>query len=101
MAKTSKIEKMKKQTRLEAKYRSRRQALKARVIDTSLTMEERLAAARQLAQLPRNSSPVRHRNRCKVTGRPRGYLRKFGMSRISLRDLAHEGKVPGVTKSSW
>ena len=101
MAKTSKIEKMKKQTRLAAKYRTRRQALKARVIDASLTMEERLEASRQLAQLPRNSSPVRHRNRCKVTGRPRGYLRKFGMSRISLRDLAHEGKIPGVTKSSW
>ncbi len=101
MAKTSKIEKMKKQMRLAAKYRTRRQALKARVIDASLTMEERLEASRQLAQLPRNSSPVRHRNRCKVTGRPRGYLRKFGMSRISLRDLAHEGKIPGVTKSSW
>jgi small subunit ribosomal protein S14 len=101
LAKTSKIEKMKKQMRLAAKYRTRRQALKARVIDASLTMEERLEASRQLAQLPRNSSPVRHRNRCKVTGRPRGYLRKFGMSRISLRDLAHEGKIPGVTKSSW
>lgn len=101
MAKTSKIEKMKKQMRLAAKYRTRRQALKARVIDASLTMEERLEASRQLAHLPRNSSPVRHRNRCKVTGRPRGYLRKFGMSRISLRDLAHEGKIPGVTKSSW
>lgn len=101
MAKTSKIEKMKKQMRLAAKYRTRRQALKARVIDAGLTMEERLEATRQLAQLPRNSSPVRHRNRCKVTGRPRGYLRKFGMSRISLRDLAHEGKIPGVTKSSW
>lgn len=101
MAKTSKIEKMKKQMRLAAKYRTRRQELKARVIDADLTMEERLEASRQLAQLPRNSSPVRHRNRCKVTGRPRGYLRKFGMSRISLRDLAHEGKIPGVTKSSW
>lgn len=101
MAKTSKIEKMKKQMRLEIKYRARREALKALVIDTSRPMEERLEASRNLAKLPRNSSPVRHRNRCKVTGRPRGYLRKFGMSRISLRDLAHEGKIPGVTKSSW
>ena len=92
---------MKKQTRLEIKYRARRQALKAQIIDTSLPMEERLEASRTLAKLPRNSSPVRHRNRCKVTGRPRGYLRKFGMSRISLRELAHEGKIPGVTKSSW
>ncbi|MFA7693474.1 MAG: 30S ribosomal protein S14 [Candidatus Hydrogenedentes bacterium] len=101
MAKTSKIEKMKKQMRLAEKYRSRREALKARVIDTTLTMEERLEASRQLAKLPRNASPVRHRNRCKVTGRPRGYLRKFAMSRIALRELAHEGKIPGVTKSSW
>ena len=101
MAKTSKIEKMKRQMALAAKYRAKREQLKATIIDASLTMEERLAASRQLAKLPRNSSPVRHRNRCKVSGRPRGYLRKFGMSRISLRDLAHEGKVPGVTKSSW
>lgn len=101
MAKTSKIEKMKRQMMLAAKYRVKREALKAAVIDVSRTMEERLEASRALAKLPRNSSPVRHRNRCKVSGRPRGYLRKFGMSRISLRDLAHEGKVPGVTKSSW
>ncbi len=101
MAKTSKIEKMKKQMKLEAKYRARRQALKKVVIDQTRPIEERLEASRVLAKLPRNSSPVRHRNRCKVTGRPRGYLRKFGMSRISLRELAHEGKIPGVTKSSW
>jgi small subunit ribosomal protein S14 len=101
LAKTSKIEKMKKQAMLAVKYRARREALKALIIDVSRPMEERLEASRVLAKLPRNSSPVRHRNRCKVSGRPRGYLRKFGMSRIALRDLAHEGKVPGVTKSSW
>jgi small subunit ribosomal protein S14 len=101
LAKTSKIEKMKRQMRLEAKYRERRRALKKTIIDQALPIEARLEAVRALAKLPRNSCPVRHRNRCKVTGRPRGYLRKFGMSRISLRELAHEGKIPGVTKSSW
>ncbi len=101
MAKTSKIEKMKRQQRMAAKYRAKRAALKAAVIDERLTMEERLAASRDLAKLPRNSSPVRHRNRCVLSGRPRGFLRKFGLSRIAVRDLAHEGKIPGVTKSSW
>ncbi len=101
MAKTSKIEKMKRQQRLAAKYHEKREALKAVIKDTERPMEERMAASRQLAKLPRNSSPVRHRNRCNLSGRPRGYLRKFGLSRIALRDLAHEGKIPGVTKSSW
>ncbi len=101
MAKTSKIEKMKRQRRLVVKYHDKRVALKAVIRDTSRPMEERMAASRALAKLPRNSSPVRHRNRCNLTGRPRGYLRKFGLSRIALRELAHEGKIPGVTKSSW
>ena len=92
---------MKRQQRLAAKYRAQREALKAVVKDETRPMEERLAASRQLAKLPRNSSPVRHRNRCFLSGRPRGYLRKFGLSRIALRELAHEGKIPGVTKSSW
>lgn len=83
------------------KYRAKRQILKKIIIDQERPMEERLEASRALAKLPRNSCPIRHRNRCKVTGRPRGYLRKFAMSRIALRELAHEGKVPGVTKSSW
>ena len=83
------------------KYQARRDALKAIVKDVERPMEERLNASRTLAKLPRNSSPVRHRNRCHLSGRPRGYLRKFGMSRIALRELAHEGKIPGVTKSSW
>lgn len=92
---------MKRQQRLAAKYHEKREALKAVIKDTERPMEERMAASRQLAKLPRNSSPVRHRNRCNLSGRPRGYLRKFGLSRIALRDLAHEGKIPGVTKSSW
>ncbi|NLN93031.1 MAG: 30S ribosomal protein S14 [Candidatus Hydrogenedens sp.] len=101
MAKLSKIEKHKRQLKLVNKYRERRAALKATMIDTSLSLEERLEAGRALAKLPRDSSPVRLRNRCKLSGRPRGYLRKFGLSRIALRELAHEGKIPGVTKSSW
>ena len=87
--------------RLEKKYRAKREALKAVVKDVERPLEERLEASRVLAKLPRNSSAVRHRNRCNLSGRPRGYLRKFGLSRIALRDLAHEGKIPGVTKSSW
>jgi len=101
LAKTSKVEKMKRQQRMVVKYQARRDALKAIIKDVERTMEERLNASRTLAKLPRNSSSVRHRNRCHLTGRPRGYLRKFGMSRIALRELAHEGKIPGVTKSSW
>ena len=101
MAKTSKIEKMKRQQRMAVKYRAKREALKAVIKDAERPIEERLAASCALAKLPRNSSPVRHRNRCHLSGRPRGYLRKFGLSRIALRDLAHEGKIPGVTKSSW
>lgn len=101
MAKTSKLEKNKKIVRLIVKYREQREALKALIKDPETSMDERLRAVRKLAELPRNSSPVRYRNRCKVTGRPRGYLRAYGMSRVSLRELALEGKVPGVTKSSW
>ena len=101
MAKTSKLEKNKKIAGLVVKYRRQREDLKAAIKDESLPFEERLQAVRKLASLPRNSSPVRYRNRCKVTGRPRGYLRAYGMSRVSLRELALEGKVPGVTKSSW
>ncbi len=101
MAKKSKINKNEKIAGLIVKYRQRREALKKRIIDPSLPMEERLEAVRELAQLPRNSSPVRYRNRCKVNGRPRAYMRAFGMSRVSFRELALEGKIPGVTKSSW
>lgn len=101
MAKTSKIEKNKKIQRLMAKHHAQREELKARVKDQELSFEERKAAMMALAALPRNASPVRYRNRCKVNGRPRGYLRAFGMSRVSFRELALEGKIPGVTKSSW
>lgn len=101
MAKKSAIEKNRKRQLLVAKYAAKRARLKAIANDELLPNEERFMARLKLAELPRNSAPTRVRNRCEVTGRPRGYYRKFKMSRIALRDLASEGKVPGVVKSSW
>jgi len=101
MAKKSAIEKNKRRERLIKKYSSRRAALKAAAADEHLPSEERFAARLKLAQLPRNSSPSRYRNRCAVTGRPRAYYRKLGMSRLALRELALRGLVPGMVKSSW
>jgi small subunit ribosomal protein S14 len=101
MAKTSAIEKNKRRARLIKKYAARRAELKAIVEDSLLAGEERFAARLKLAKLPRNSSPVRLRLRCDLTGRPRGVYRKFRLSRIALRDLALSGKIPGMVKSSW
>ena len=101
MAKKSAIQRNLKRVRLEEKYRAKRKALKEKLLDPELPDEEYFRAQKQLSKLPRNSSPVRVRNRCGVTGRPRAHLRKFGLSRISFRELANEGKIPGVTKSSW
>ena len=101
MAKTSSIEKNKRRRRMVARYATKRAELKRVADDESLTLEERFQARLKLAALPRNSSPVRVRNRCEVTGRPRGYYRKLKMSRIALRDLASMGLVPGMVKSSW
>ncbi len=101
MAKLSAIEKNKRRARLVNKYAARRAQLLAIASDESFPQEERFAARLKLAELPRNSSRVRLRNRCKITGRPRGYYRKFGMSRIALRELASSGMIPGVVKSSW
>ena len=101
MAKQSAIEKNKRRKKLVAKYANKRQELLAKSKDESLNSEERLMARLKLAELPRNSSPTRVRNRCEISGRPRGYYRKFRMSRIALRKLASAGKVPGVVKSSW
>ena len=101
MAKKSAVEKNKRRARLVMKYASRRAKLKATAKDASLPQEERFAAWLALAELPRNGSKVRLRNRCEITGRPRGSYRKFRMSRIALRELASVGRVPGVTKSSW
>ncbi len=101
MAKTSAIEKNKRRARLIEKYAARRAKLKAIAKDSLPPGEERFAARLKLAKLPRNSSPVRLRLRCDLTGRPRGVYRKFRLSRIALRDLALSGKIPGMVKSSW
>ncbi|GAB4234033.1 MAG: 30S ribosomal protein S14 [Methyloligellaceae bacterium] len=101
MAKKSSIERNNKRRRLAKKFASRRERLKAIACDRSLPAEERFAARMKLAELPRNSSPSRIRNRCEVSGRPRGFYRKLQMSRIALRDFASRGQIPGMVKSSW
>jgi small subunit ribosomal protein S14 len=101
MAKKSSIEKNKKRERLAKQYLARRNRLKAIADNEDLPMEERFAARLKLAELPRNSSKVRIRNRCEITGRPRAVYRKFKLSRIALRDLASTGQIPGMVKSSW
>jgi len=101
MAKTSMIERNNKRRRLAKKFNTRRTRLKAIAADRSLPAEERFAARLKLAELPRNSSPTRIRNRCDLTGRPRGYYRKLRMSRIALRELGSQGLIPGMIKSSW
>jgi small subunit ribosomal protein S14 len=101
MAKTSMIERNNKRKRLAKKFKGRRARLKEIAGDKSLPAEERFAARLKLAELPRNSSPTRIRNRCDLSGRPRGYYRKLRMSRIALRDLGSQGLIPGMIKSSW
>lgn len=101
MAKKSSTEKNKHRIKLVRQYAAHRQRLKAIANDQTLTMEERFAARIKLAELPRNSAPSRIRNRCEVTGRPRGYNRKLKMSRIALRELGSQGLIPGLVKSSW
>ncbi|TDJ59968.1 MAG: 30S ribosomal protein S14 [Proteobacteria bacterium] len=101
MAKKSSIERNKKRRALTARYAAKRDELKAIANDLSRAPEERFAARMKLAKLPRNSAKVRVRNRCELTGRPRGVYRKFRMSRIAVRDLASAGRIPGMVKSSW
>jgi len=101
MAKTSIIERNKKRAVLIARYQEKRNALKKQVKDLALSLQERMAAQDQLSQLPRNSSPVRFRKRCSQTGRGRGNLGFFGLSRMVFRELAHAGVLPGVKKASW
>jgi small subunit ribosomal protein S14 len=101
MAKKSSIEKNERRRRMAKALSGRRSRLKAIAGDKSKPMEERFAAALKLAQLPRNSSATRIRNRCEVTGRPRGYYRKLKLSRIALRELGAKGLIPGLVKSSW
>jgi len=101
MAKTSAIERNKKRERLAKKFAARRAKLRATALNEDLPLEERFAARLKLAQLPRNSAANRVRNRCELSGRPRGVYRKMKLSRIALRDLASKGQIPGVIKSSW
>ena len=101
MAKKSSIERNMKRQQLVKQYAVKRAALKATQKDPSASAEDRFAATLKLAALPRNSSPVRVRLRCELTGRPRGNYRKFKLCRIALRDLASRGEIPGMVKSSW
>jgi small subunit ribosomal protein S14 len=101
MAKKSSIEKNNRRRRLSKKYSGRRSRLKAIAMDKTKPMEERFAATLKLAELPRNASATRIRNRCEMTGRPRGFFRKHKLSRIALRDLGSKGLIPGLLKSSW
>jgi small subunit ribosomal protein S14 len=101
MAKTGMIERNNKRKRLSARDAAKRSALKEIANDKDMPMEERFAARLKLAQLPRNGSATRVRNRCEVTGRPRGFYRKMKISRIALRELGNQGLIPGLVKSSW
>ena len=101
MAKKSAIAKNRKRRQLTARYAKRRAALKAVIRNKALPADERFRASVKLAALPRNSSKTRIRNRCELTGRPRGFYRKLKMSRIGLRQLTSDGKIPGMVKSSW
>ncbi|MGG7517981.1 30S ribosomal protein S14 [Allorhizobium undicola] len=101
MAKTSAIEKNKRRRKTVAQQAEKRASLKAIIMNQSLPIEERFQATLKLAELPRDGSKTRIRNRCEVTGRPRAFYRKLKMSRIALRELGNLGKVPGIVKSSW
>ena len=101
MAKTSSIERNLKRIALTKKFSKKRESLKKIIKDRKLPIAERFKAQLKLAKLPRNSAKTRIRNRCEITGRPRGVYRKLKISRIALRELASKGKIPGMTKSSW
>lgn len=101
MAKTSSIERNNKRKRLVKSHAAKRAKLKAKINDAKASPEERFEAVLRLSELPRNSSKIRVRNRCALTGRPRGYFRRFELARNELRKLAQLGELPGVTKSSW
>ncbi|UUM21763.1 30S ribosomal protein S14 [Mycoavidus sp. SF9855] len=101
MAKVALIEREKKRAHLAQKYAAQRTALKAIIDDSKKSDEDRYAARLQLQQLPRNANPTRKRNRCALTGRPRGTFRKFGLARGKIREIAFRGEIPGLTKASW
>lgn len=101
MAKRSKIARNEQRQQVVARYAERRLALKAAAVDPHASAEDRALARAALQALPRDASPTRVRNRDAADGRPRGYLGKFGLSRVRMRQMAHRGELPGVTKSSW
>ena len=101
MAKKSAIQKNLRREKIVNSFFSKRQKLKKICSNKNISMEERFEAQLKLAKCPRNSTKIRLRNRCEITGRPRGYFRKFKMSRIALRELALSGQIPGMVKSSW
>ncbi|HJD57876.1 MAG TPA: 30S ribosomal protein S14 [Rickettsia endosymbiont of Ceroptres masudai] len=101
MAKVSSIKKNESRKKKSQSLHNKRSALKSKIYDKNISLEERFSLVMSLAQLPRNSSSTRMRNRCELTGRPRGVTRKFGISRNKLRELIGRGLVPGVVKSSW
>ena len=101
MAKLSSIQKNISRFKLIEKLKSKRRVLKSKIKDKKLSLEERMKFQNKLNELPRNSSAIRHRNRCEITGRSRGVYRKFGLSRIKIRELSMTGDLPGVVKSSW
>ena len=101
MAKASAINRNNKRIKLSKSLENKRAKLKAVIADKNAPMEERFAAVLKLAEMPRNSAKIRVRNRCALTGRPRGNFRKFNLCRVALRNLASRGELPGVTKSSW
>ena len=101
MAKASSIQKNLFRSKLNSKYNKKRNFLKSKIKDKNLSLEERIEFQNKLNDLPRNSSSIRHRNRCELTGRSRGVYRKFGLSRIKIRELSMSGDLPGVVKSSW
>lgn len=101
MAKLSSIENNNRRRKMAENKKATRDALRAIVKDKSVDFAERIAAVHKLSEMPRNSAPIRVRNRCEVSGRPRGFYRKFKMSRIALRELGSQGLIPGLTKASW
>ena len=101
MAKKSMIAREAKRNKLVRQYADKRKQLKATIISEEASFEDKMAAVTALAKLPRDSSPARQRNRCRITGRPHGYYRKFGLSRNKLREAAMRGDVPGLVKASW
>ena len=101
MAKLSSVEKNLNRQKLIEKFSNKRKVLKKKIMDKNISIEERLKLQNKLNDLPRNSANIRYRNRCKLTGRTRGVYRKFGLSRIKIRELSMSGDLPGMVKSSW